>query len=139
MIQNPKSMLTFIWNSHIFQVVDPMPCQKERNSRPSMLSSICTEIFARCGVDREVKGCWLCCGQSKATSGNSHESGFFAVWPRKYGCFFVYQLFTFGHEYIGICPKPIHFLIGQKTRKGLAVADYRRTGRSPVLELRQIP
>jgi hypothetical protein len=40
MIQSPKLMFTFVWNPHGFHVVDAMPCQKERYSRPPIMSEI---------------------------------------------------------------------------------------------------
>jgi hypothetical protein len=49
MIQNPKLMLTFVWNPHEFQVVDAM--QQERCSRPPTISEIFS-LGSLLGVER---------------------------------------------------------------------------------------
>jgi hypothetical protein len=38
MIQSPILMLTFVWNPYGFQVVDAMPDQKDKCSRPPTIS-----------------------------------------------------------------------------------------------------
>jgi hypothetical protein len=54
MIQSPKLMLTFVWNPHGLQVVDIMPWQQERCSRPPTISDIFSpKSLLR--VERDVK------------------------------------------------------------------------------------
>jgi hypothetical protein len=42
MIQSPKLMPMCVWNPQGFQVIDSIPCQKERCSRPPTISEIFT-------------------------------------------------------------------------------------------------
>jgi hypothetical protein len=48
MIQSPKSMLTFVWNPHGFQVVGAMP-KGETFTPACYIRNILTEIIARRG------------------------------------------------------------------------------------------
>jgi hypothetical protein len=54
-IQSLKLMLTFVWNPHGFQVVDAMS-KGEMFTAAYYIRNILTEIIARRGVEREVKG-----------------------------------------------------------------------------------
>jgi hypothetical protein len=50
LIQSPKLILAFVWNSHGFQLVDAIPCQKERYSRPSTISErFHRDPYSACG------------------------------------------------------------------------------------------
>jgi hypothetical protein len=55
-------MLTFVWNPHGFQVVDAMPYHTipkgEMFTAAYDIRNILSEIVARRGVGRKVKGGW---------------------------------------------------------------------------------
>jgi hypothetical protein len=69
-IQNPKLMLTLVWNLHGFQVVDVMPCrampsQKERRSRPPKISEIFS-LRSLLGVERNERRLFMHAGIAKS-------------------------------------------------------------------------
>jgi hypothetical protein len=60
MIQSPKSMPTFVWNPHGFQVVDAMPCHTKRRDVHGRLLYLKYSHRDHCSAWREVKGGWSC-------------------------------------------------------------------------------
>jgi hypothetical protein len=60
MIESPKLMPTFVWNSHGFEVADVMPKGEMVPAVVSLRMSEIMSVRSLLGVEREVKGGWSC-------------------------------------------------------------------------------